>query len=41
MRRATNRLYVAALHYARGGLRTLPGVVTLFLDTVEPARTEH
>lgn len=41
VRRATNRLYVATLHYARGGLCVLPGVVTLFLDTAEPTRTER
>ena len=41
MRRATNCLYVATLHYAWGGLRILPGVVTLFLDTVERGRTER
>lgn len=41
VRRATNCLYVATLHYAWGGLRILPGVVTLFLDTVERGRTER
>ena len=41
MGRATNRLYVATLQYVRSGLPIIPGAVTSFLDTVEPARTER
>jgi len=41
MGRATNRLYVATLQNVWSSLRILPGAVTLFLDTVEPARTER